>query len=441
MKGLAAKNRMKVLLFPAALLLLLFLWVALRLSGVVDKSVDMLTNSGHRVTIHAGILAEESPVLEEMPLPEGLHSVSDGLQREARLRALLSTMTLEEKVGQLFFVGSNGGSMEEQVTKYHLGGVLLFTRDYRDASGDRWLTRDQFRSKLESLQAASVEDTGLPLFIGSDEEGGTVTRASRNPNLFDSRFRSPRQIWAQSGGSSDAFAEDAWEKSSALMELGVNVNFAPVCDVSTDPSDFIYDRSLGQDAAATAEFVARTVTAMGEAGMRAVLKHFPGYGNNEDTHAGAATDRRSMETFESVDFVPFRAGIAAGKTLMPFVLVNHNTVQCMDANMPASLSPAVHAVLRQKLGFEGVVLTDDLAMNAVKAYAAEGQAVVLALLAGNDMILTTDFRSQIQDVLDALADGRLSEDTINTACLRVLRAKEEQFHFLSADTNSDAARP
>ena len=345
-------------------------------------------------------------------------------EREERLAEQLRGMTVEEKVGQLFFAFCPESGAEEKIARYHLGGVLLFTRDYQDASGD-WLTAEALSSKLEAFQDTAANDTGLPLFIGSDEEGGTVTRASRNPYLFPEKSRSPQALYAM--GGIGAILNDAMEKNFRLNELGINVNFAPVCDVSTDARDFIYDRTLGLDAEATTGYVTRVVLAMGDAGMGSVLKHFPGYGSNADTHTGAAVDDRPYEQFEQSDFLPFRAGVEAHGKIEPFVLVSHNIVNCMDAELPASLSPAVHRVLREELGFAGVILTDDLAMDAVKAHAEDGDVAVLALLAGNDMIVTTDFETQIPQVLAAVADGTLPERVIDAACLRVLRAKDARF--------------
>ena len=163
------------------------------------------------------------------------------------------------------------------------------------------------------------------------------------------------------------------------------------------------------------------VPAMTEGGTLPVLKHFPGYGSNADTHTGIAVDLRPMETFENSDLLPFQAGIDAGA---PFVLVSHNIVTCMDADLPASLSPAVHRVLREACGFEGIAITDDLAMDAVQAYAKNGAVAVMALQAGNDMIITTDYRTQIPAVIAAVQDGTLDESVIDDACLRVLRCKD-----------------
>ena len=358
--------------------------------------------------------AEEPEVPEPEPTPEELAA--------AEIEDLLASLTLEQKVGQLFFVRCPDSGAAEDVSAYHLGGYILFGRDFQDAAG-AWLTREQFTAAVQSYQDAAAADTGIPLLIGSDEEGGTVTRASRNPNLFEKPFSSPQKLAAQATEHGSIFSEDAWEKSSALLALGINVNLAPVADVSTDPADFIYDRALGQDAAATADYVAQVVSAMRESGIGSVLKHFPGYGSNADTHTGIALDQRSLETFRQSDFLPFAAGIEAGEGTTA-VLVSHNIMAAVDPDLPASLSPAVHDLLREELGFTGAAMTDDLAMDAVAAYSEDGAVAVMALEAGNDLIITTDYRTQIPKVLEAVENGTLSMDTIDTACRRVLTWKQ-----------------
>ena len=360
--------------------------------------------------------AAEEP--EEPPQP-----TAEELAQQ-QIQDILDGMTLEEQVGQLFFVRCPASEAAEDVAAYHLGGYVLFGRDYQNDAG-AWLTREQFTATVQSYQDAALADTGIPLLIGSDEEGGTVTRASRNPNLFDQKFPSPQALAASQTetDSHSVFSSDAWEKNSALLALGINVNLAPVADVSTDPADFIYDRTLGQDAQATAAYVADVVSAMRDCGMGNVLKHFPGYGSNTDTHTGIAVDQRPLETFEASDFLPFAAGIAAGEGTTA-VLVSHNIMAAVDDALPASLSPAVHDLLRTELGFDGVVMTDDLAMDAGDAYAADGSAAVLALQAGNDLLITTDYRVQIPQVLQAAEDGVLSAGTIETACRRVLTWKQ-----------------
>ena len=342
---------------------------------------------------------EQEPPVTQEPLPQN---------KEQIIQELVSAMSVEEKVGQMFFVRCPETDQAAKVAQYKLGGYILFGRDFKDK------TAQQVRDSISSYQSAA----GIPLLIGTDEEGGTVVRASSNPNLFPSREPSPQTLYAQ--GGLDAILQDARQKSITLLDLGVNVNFAPVADVSTDPSDFIYDRTLGQDAQTTAEYVSQVVTTMGQEHIGSVLKHFPGYGDNEDTHTGIAVDERPYETFQTSDFLPFQAGIQAGADA---VLVSHNIVTSMDSQLPASLSPAVHQLLREELGFDGVILTDDLAMDAVAQYAQEGSVAVLAVQAGNDMILTTDFESQIPQVIAAVEDGTIPMEQIDQSVGRVLSWK------------------
>ena len=368
----------------------------------------------------------EVETVEPEPAPEPIPEPTPEELAPEEVEAILAEMTVEEKVGQLFFVRCPAENAAEDVATYHLGGYILFARDFKDAAGN-WLTREQLESNISSYQNAALNDTGIPLLIGSDEEGGTVTRASRNPNLFDSKFKSPQAIAKTAHDQGDVFAEDAWERSNALLTLGINVNLAPVCDVSTNPNDFIYDRTLGQDAGATATFVSSTVNAMKDAGIGSVLKHFPGYGSNVDTHTGIAVDERPFETL-SLDFLPFEAGILVGEDALgrqtTSVLMSHNIITCLDAELPASLSPEVHRLLREHLLFDGVVMTDDLAMEAVSAYSEDGAVAVMSLLAGNDLVLTSDYRTQIPKVLEAVENGTLSMELIDTACRRVLTWKQ-----------------
>ena len=368
---------------------------------------------------------EEDPLPPEPPAEElpqeplaPLEPTAEELAA-ARVEALLSSMTLEEKVGQLFFVRCPEVNALEDVAACRLGGYLLFGRDFKDSAG-AYLTAEQVREKIRSYQDAAL----IPLLIGVDEEGGSVARASWNPNLFPGgKCRSPQWLLNHRSGERDVFAEDAWEKSTTLLGYGVNVNLAPVCDVSMDPGSFIYDRTLGLDAAAQADYAESVVSAMAESGIGSVLKHFPGYGDNADTHTGIALDERPMEAFLEGDFLPFRAGLAAGGRTTA-VLVSHNIVSCMDPDLPASLSPAVHEILRQELDFDGVVMTDDLAMKAVADYAKDGAVAVMALAAGNDLLITGDYRSQIPKVLEAVENGALSETVVDGACRRVLAWKQ-----------------
>lgn len=353
--------------------------------------------------------ADLSPsAMEEKLSPTVITVPAEPLTDEEIAAAVCASMTTEEKVGQLFFVRCPEKNAAKDVAAYHLGGVILFGRDFKDK------TYGEVRAATGAMQNAA----DLPLLIAADEEGGSVVRASANAHLRRSKFAAPQTIYAQ--GGVEALRADAAEKSAFLLGLGVNVNLAPVCDVSTSKKDYIHNRTLGLGPEETGAACAAIVEEMGKAGIGSTLKHFPGYGNNADTHTGVAVDERSMETFETADLVPFRAAIAAGADS---VLVSHNIVKCMDETHPASLSPAVHTLLRRDLGFEGVIMTDDLAMDALKAYSAEGGVAVLALLAGNDLVLTTDYTAQIPEVLAAVEDGRISQEQLDEKVCRVLRWK------------------
>ena len=356
---------------------------------------------------------EEStpPVQEELPAVEPAPPSTEPDPPPDPVEELLSSMSLEEKVGQLFFVRCPAEGAVEDVSAYHLGGYILFGRDTKDKTADALI------QTIQSYQDAAA----IPLLIGVDEEGGTVVRVSSNPHLRGSKFQSSQKLFAS--GGMEAVTADTHEKDVLLDALGFNVNLAPVADVSTDPGDFIYDRSFGQNAAATADYVSAVTAQMAADGMGSVLKHFPGYGDNADTHTGIAVDDRPYEDFVSGDFLPFSAGFEHGGDTTA-VLVAHNIVECMDSDLPASLSPNVHRILREELGFDGVVMTDDLAMDAVTAYAEDGAVAVMALEAGNDLILTTDYRTQIPKVIEAVENSDLDESVIDTACRRVLRWKQ-----------------
>ena len=325
------------------------------------------------------------------------------------VQARLAAMTVEEKVGQLFLARCPETGAAEAVQNYHLGGLVLFDRDFDGQ------TPDSLRRKLQDYQAAA----DIPLLIAVDEEGGTVTRVSSHTAFRASRFASPRELYAQ--GGMELVLETEREKAQLLGGLGINVNLAPVCDISTQSGAFMYRRSLGQSSEITGQFVAGAIETMQSQGVAAVMKHFPGYGNNADTHVGIATDTRSLESLESYDLQPFFDGIAAGGNA---ILVSHNIVTALDADAPASLSQAVHRYLRLAMSFDGVIMTDDLSMDAITQRYGAGEAAVLAVLAGNDLLCSTDYETQYRAVLDACVSGRISEETLDRAAGNVLRWKQ-----------------
>ncbi|WP_027352381.1 glycoside hydrolase family 3 protein [Lacrimispora indolis] len=333
----------------------------------------------------------------ESPLSQDLY--------ETRARELLSSMTLEEKVGQMFFVRLRKDSAIEDIKTYHLGGFILFGDDFKDE------TKDSIKELIKSYQSTS----SIPLLIGADEEGGTVCRVSKHTAFRSEPFQSPQDLYKQ--GGMDAIRTDTREKAALLLGLGINVNLAPVCDVSSDPNDFIYRRSFGQEAGATADYVKTVIEEMKKERIGSTLKHFPGYGSNGDTHTGSATDTRNYDQFVRSDFLPFQTGIQAGADS---VLVSHNIVTSIDEQSPASLSPAVHDILREALDFQGVIMTDDLSMEAIKDHTSDADAAVLAITAGNDLLVATDFDTQIPAVLNSVNNGILTEERINASVVRVL---------------------
>ena len=314
-------------------------------------------------------------------------------------------MTMEEKAAQMLMV-----RCEEDMTDIigsGAGGVVMFARDFDG------LTKSEVQKKTSEFQKRA----DIPLIISTDEEGGTVVRVSSNPLLRNEPFNSPAYYY-RAGGMDNVINTTA-EKSELLYELGVNMNLGPVADVSTDPDDFIYKRSLGENASITSQYVSEAVKAAKRHNIASCLKHFPGYGSNADTHTGTVVDQRPVSSFTQCDFLPFSAGIAEGAE---GVLVSHNIVTCMDAELPASLSASVHEILRNELSHEGLIITDDMAMNAVSGIE---DAYITAVNAGNDMLIVSDFDTAKNEIMNGIREGKISTDTIDKAVERILKVKKE----------------
>lgn len=324
-------------------------------------------------------------------------------------QVILDKMSLEEKIGQMFLIRySDDQTALSDIAQYNPGGILLFAKDFENH------TKESIKAQLDTCQQAS----GTSLIIGVDEEGGVVTRISRFTNFRSERFKSPQDLYAE--GGFERIASDTDEKCALLKSIGINVNLAPVADVSEDPSSFIYDRTIGQNAEITSEYVRTVVGRMKANGMGSALKHFPGYGDNGDTHTDIITDARPLGAFVSGDLLPFQAGIDEGTDI---VLVSHNIVSCMDPDYPASLSPTVHALLRNTIGFDGVIMTDDLVMSAITEYTDGKSAAVQAVIAGNDLLCCSDYAVQVPAVIEAVKSGVISEERINESAKRIIQMK------------------
>lgn len=315
----------------------------------------------------------------------------------------MKNMSLEEKVGQLFLVRYDSNLASNWIKKYYPGGYIMFAKDFNNQ------TKESIKKEIDDLQSISK----VPLVIAVDEEGGYVTRVSRYPSFRESKFLAPRSYY-ESGGEK-LMEQTEKEKAKLLLSIGVNLNLAPVADVSIDSNDFINIRTFNRNAKETAVLIGKMVNYANEEGISSSLKHFPGYGNNVDTHTGIAIDERSYENFVENDYLPFEEGI---KNKVPTVLVSHNIIKCMDSEYPATLSKKVISELREKLNFTGVVITDDLSMSAVNSYVENGSAAVLAVNAGEDLIITSDFVKMYNSVYEAVKNKEIDMKTIDKAVRR-----------------------
>ncbi len=320
---------------------------------------------------------------------------------------LTDRLSLEEKVGQLFMVRCDSITADD-IKNMQPGGIIMFSSDFDD------LTTDEVKDKIRGFNELSK----LSPYIAVDEEGGTVVRVSSHKKLAPEKYQSPQYYYNE--GGMKLVLENTAEKSELLLSLGINMNLAPVADVSEDPEHFIYARALGKGATETADYIRQVVEVMEKHNLTSCLKHFPGYGGNIDTHQYVAIDNRPLSQLRTADFLPFISGIEAGAD---FVLVAHNIVTDIDPDMPATLSEPVHNILRDELGFDGIIITDDMAMAAAADYA---EPYKTAVLAGNDMIIVTDFEAAYNEVLTAVENGEIPEAVIDASVNRIIKAKLEK---------------
>ena len=372
--------------------------IELEYSGSLNKNKTLQDNEvlGYK-TISVSNDEEEIPSVWQ----------DDGIFKDFYIFAAekLKTMTLDEKIAQLLLVRYPDTNPVSTLEKYQFGGYVFFEKDFRDK------TKSEVKEMINNLQ----EVVDIPILTAVDEEGGTVVRVSSNPNLVSSKFQSPRELYLS--GGFDKIREDTVTKSLLLSDLGLNLNLAPVVDVSTNSSDYMYNRTLGENTELTSTYAKTVIRASKGLGVSYTLKHFPGYGNNADTHYGTATDNRSYDEIVKNDLPPFEAGIEEGAEA---VLVSHNTVTNIDPDNPASLSTDVHNLLRNELGFTGIIMTDDIAMGAVSSM---DNAAVKAVLAGNDLIITTDYEESINSIKKALEVQTIDESLIDKLAFRVLAWK------------------
>lgn len=317
----------------------------------------------------------------------------------------LKNMSIDQKIGQLLLVRYPEEEQKDVLKKYQFGGYLFFAKDFRNK------TKDEVISMINDLQSTSK----IPILTAVDEEGGIVVRVSSNPNLRSERFLSSQKLYEL--GGFDKIKEDTIEKSNLLKELGLNLNLAPVVDVSTNKDDYMYERSIGQNSDITAEYAKTVISASKGSGVSYTLKHFPGYGNNIDTHTASSIDNRSLDDIEKNDLPPFKAGIEAKAEA---ILVSHNIVDSIDNKNPASISQKVHKLLRKNLNFSGIVITDDLEMGATKDIEDKS---VKAILADNDLLIVTDYLESINEIKNAINNKIITENDLDKKVLKILEWK------------------
>ena len=353
-----------------------------------------------------GEVEEPSVEPEEVEIPPVEEGLSQWEMMEEEIDELMAGLSLEDKVSQLFFVRVN-----DPWFGYSIGGVILFSSDIID--------EEQLRDLNNTLQ----EGSSLPLFIGVDEEGGpTVARVANStievptfPSMLEvGNTRDPRQAFEVG----DTIGE-------YLRELGFNVNFAPVADVFSNPANTVIGaRSFGPEADVVATMVVEVVRGLQGQGISGTLKHFPGHGDTyEDSHYQLAVSYRSLEELRRMEFLPFVAGIQEG---VDMIMTGHVALPTItNSYVPATLSPIIlQEILRDELGFDGIIISDAMNMGAIVNQYGSGEAAVLFLQAGGDMILMPqDFQGARQGVLNAIGRGELTEERIDESLRRILRVK------------------
>ncbi len=320
-----------------------------------------------------------------------------------RARDLVNKMSLESIVGSLFMPHHTSNSLED-VSKYHLGGLVLFGESFKNK------TREDILKMIEELQSRA----DYPLFLAVDEEGGSVVRVSSNRNLKVKSFSSPRSLYIE--GGFELIRRDNEEKNELLKSLGLNINLAPVLDISTDKSDYIYYRSIGLSPELTGEFAKVIIESSKDSGIVNVMKHYPGYGKNKDTHKTSSLDTRSKEEVEK-DLGPFKRAILSGAEA---IMISHNTVEVLDSLNPASISINNHNYLRNILDFRGMVITDALNMGATADIEDIG---LKAILAGNNIIITKNYAKNIEEIINYVKAGNLSEEYLKALVVKVIAWK------------------
>ena len=316
---------------------------------------------------------------------------------------LLNKFSLEEKIKELIIARFNDDTIIE-----NYGGYIFFEDDFKGK------TKDDVINMIKIIQ----DNKQIKCLTMVDEEGGSVVRISSNRKISDYTFKSSQELY-KNGGLAE-IVNDVYVKSKLLEELGINVNLAPVVDVSTNKLDYMYKRSFGSDANMTSIYAKTVIEASNNTNVTYTLKHFPGYGNNSDTHKGISIDTRSYEEIMNKDILPFKSGIESGAKL---IMVSHNVVTSIDDSIPASLSINIHKLLREDLNYQGLIITDDLSMKALDDIENK---CVLAINSGNDLIITREPQSCAKEIANGINNGLIKKEVLDNIVLGILELKYEK---------------
>lgn len=330
----------------------------------------------------------------------------------------IKAMTLDEKIGQMFIVGFKGyalnDSIRSMIQDYHIGGVILFGNNVKNA--------DQLLQLINSIKKANSENS-TPLFISVDEEGGRISRLPVELHKFPSNEEIGK---VNNSDFSYSIGSTIAEEISAF---GFNMDFAPVLDIFSNPENtVIADRSFGTEPQIVSKLGVQTMNGIRTKGVIPVVKHFPGHGDTSvDSHVGLPSVGYDMDRLKKFEFVPFEAAI---KNQADAVMIAHILMQRIDPKYPASLSKTVITdILREKMNFSGVVITDDMTMDAIDKNYAIGSAVTRSVSAGSDIILVCHGYDNQLDAISALKtaviNGTVPEKRIDDSVLRILMLKSK----------------
>lgn len=378
------------------------------------KQAEELAKQLAQMSEQPDTVVESPAAVEQEPVEEEV----DWL--EELVNTAIAEMPLEDKVAGLFMITPEaltgvgkaiqaGDGTRDALNKYAVGGLVYFSQNIQD------------EEQVTQMLANTVGMSKYPIFLAVDEEGGSVRRVGGALEVTE--IGDMADIGA-GGDSSEAYNAGA-AIATYLFELGFNLNFAPVADVVTDASgSAIGKRSFGGDAAVVSDMVAAAVNGTQDTGISACLKHFPGIGSaGEDTHKGMATVDKSADDMRASDFLPFQSGIEAGVHL---VMVGHvSAPDLVGDDTPCSLSAKVMTdILRNELGYNGIIITDALDMAAVTENYASDEAAVMAVTAGADMILMPEeFETAYEGVLTAVKEGTITQERIDESLKRIYRVK------------------